>query len=52
LDWEDRRRYSVFNEFSKKIKGEAVRYSSLSLLAQLNCTVTLMTAIFESNALG
>ncbi|TKY49923.1 Mitochondrial import inner membrane translocase subunit TIM44-2 [Spatholobus suberectus] len=25
LVWEDRRRYSVFNEFSKKIKGEAVR---------------------------
>ncbi|BAT92962.1 hypothetical protein LR48_Vigan05g053000 [Vigna angularis] len=25
LDWEDRRRYSVFNDFSNKIKGEAVR---------------------------
>ncbi|RDY07545.1 Mitochondrial import inner membrane translocase subunit TIM44-2 [Mucuna pruriens] len=25
LVWEDRRRYNVFNEFSKKIKGEAVR---------------------------
>ncbi|KAK7334439.1 hypothetical protein VNO80_26196 [Phaseolus coccineus] len=25
LDWEDRRSYSVFNEFSKKIKGEAIR---------------------------
>ncbi|KAL3024146.1 hypothetical protein AAZX31_04G104300 [Glycine max] len=25
LVWEDRRRYSVFNEFSKNIKGQAVR---------------------------
>ncbi|KAL2335809.1 hypothetical protein Fmac_010255 [Flemingia macrophylla] len=25
LLWDDRRRYSVFNEFSKKVKGEAVR---------------------------